>query len=47
MERDKDVLALGEREKAQFIALLRRRHYSENTIRRRGVALRLLLKTEP
>ncbi len=41
--RDKDVLALSEREKAQYVALLRRRKYSENTIRRRLISLRLLV----
>lgn len=41
-ERDKDVLALTERDQTQYIALLRRRKYSERTIRRRRTALRLL-----
>ena len=36
--RDKDVLALSERDIRQYCALLRRRKYSENTIRRRMVA---------
>lgn len=36
--RDKDVLALTERDIRQYCALLRRRKYSENTIRRRMVA---------
>lgn len=40
--RDKDVLALTEKDKKQYVALLRRRGYSENTIRRRTVSLRLL-----
>ena len=40
--RDKDVLMLTERDKKQYVALLRRRAYSENTIRRRMVTLRLL-----
>ncbi|GAB2490978.1 hypothetical protein GCM10027030_26440 [Luteococcus sediminum] len=35
--RDKDVLALTERDIRQYCALLRRRKYSENTIRRRMV----------
>ena len=38
MARDKDVLALSERDIRQYCALLRRRKYSENTIRRRMVA---------
>lgn len=42
VERDKDVLALTEKDKKQYVALLRRRQYSEHTIRRRLVALRLL-----
>lgn len=36
--RDKDVLALTEQDIRQYCALLRRRKYSENTIRRRMVA---------
>lgn len=43
VERDKDVLDLTEKEKKQYVALLRRRKYSENTIRRRLVVLGLLL----
>lgn len=42
VERDKDVLALSENDQQQYRALLRRRKYSESTIRRRGTALRLL-----
>lgn len=42
VERDKDVLNLTERDKKQYVALLRRRRYSESTVRRRSVALRLL-----
>lgn len=38
--RDKDILALTERDLKQYCALLRRRKYSENTIRRRMVAWR-------
>ncbi|WP_181068022.1 site-specific integrase [Rathayibacter sp. AY1A7] len=38
----RDVLALSERDIKQYIALLRRRKYSESTIRRRCVTLRLL-----
>ena len=40
MERDKDVLALTGRDLRQYCALLRRRKYSEATIRRRMVAWR-------
>ena len=43
-ERDKDVLALTEKEIRQYIALLRRRKYSESTIRRRVTALRKLYR---
>ncbi|MBD8478939.1 site-specific integrase [Microbacterium sp. CFBP 8794] len=42
VERDKDVLALTEQDKKQYVALLRRRKYSESTIRRRLLVLRLL-----
>jgi phage integrase, N-terminal SAM-like domain len=42
VERDKDVLALEDRDLRQYCALLRRRKYSENTIRRRMVAWRKL-----
>lgn len=42
VERDKDVLQLTERDQKQYVALLRRRKYSESTIRRRGTTLRLL-----
>lgn len=42
VDRNKDVLALTERDKTQYVALLRRRKYSEHTIRRRLVVLRLL-----
>lgn len=38
--RDKDVLALTDRELRQYCALLRRRKYSEATIRRRMVSWR-------
>ena len=40
--RDKDVLALTDRDEKQYYALMRRRRYSENTVRRRKNALRLL-----
>lgn len=43
-ERDKDVLTLSEKEIRQYIALLRRRKYSESTIRRRVTALRKLYR---
>ncbi|MBZ4488106.1 site-specific integrase [Microbacterium sp. cx-55] len=41
--RDKNVLTLTESDRTQYVALLRRRKYSESTIRRRLVVLRLLL----
>lgn len=44
VERDKDVLALTEKEIRQYIALLRRRKYSESTVRRRVTALRKLYR---
>lgn len=44
VERDKNVLDLTEKDQKQFIALLRRRKYSEDTIRRRELALRLLYR---
>lgn len=37
VERDKDVLTLTKRDLTQYCSLLRRRKYSENTIRRRMV----------
>lgn len=37
IERGKDVLALTDGDLAQYLALLRRRKYSENTIRRKRV----------
>ncbi|MBB3632953.1 MULTISPECIES: site-specific integrase [unclassified Mycolicibacterium] len=42
IERDKDVLALSEKDIRQYVTLLRRRQYSDNTIRRRVTALRKL-----
>ncbi|WP_179377853.1 site-specific integrase [Rhodococcus sp. ACS1] len=42
VERDKDVLALTEKDVKQYIALLRRRKYSHNTIRRHVTTLRKL-----
>ena len=42
--RDKDLLSLSEKDQKQYYALLRRRKYSESTIRRRGTALRLLFE---
>lgn len=44
VERDKDVLDLSEAEIRQYLALLRRRKYSENTVRRRVTALRRLYR---
>lgn len=43
-ERDKDILYLSEKDQKQYIALLRRRKYSESTIRRRKMVLRLLYR---
>jgi len=40
--RDKDVLNLTEADVRQYVALLRRRKYSESTIRRRRTSLRQL-----
>lgn len=40
VERDKDVLALTDRDLRQYCALLRRRKYSESIIRRRMVTWR-------
>lgn len=40
--RHKDVLALTKEDMKQYFALLRRRKYSESTVRRRGVAARKL-----
>lgn len=45
VERNKDILDLTEQDKKQYAALLRRRKYSEHTVRRRLVALRLLGRT--
>jgi site-specific recombinase XerD len=38
--REKDVLELSEKDARHYVALLRRRKYSESTIRRRVTALR-------
>ncbi|OBF28278.1 hypothetical protein A5724_28095 [Mycobacterium sp. ACS1612] len=38
--RGKDILKLSEKDLRQYVALLRRRKYSESTIRRRVTALR-------
>lgn len=46
-ERDKDVLNLTGQDVKQYVALLRRRKYSEGTVRRRRTALRLLTKRLP
>lgn len=43
VERGKDVLALTEKDVTQYYALLRRRGYSESTVRRRKTALKMLL----
>lgn len=40
LERDKDVLALTDKDIKQYVALLRRRGYRESTIRRRLTAVR-------
>lgn len=40
--RDRDVLELTEGDLRQYLALLRRRKYSESTVRRRVTALRKL-----
>lgn len=45
-QRDKDVLALTEKDEKQYYALLRRRKYSESTIRRRRTAYTLLKSCE-
>lgn len=42
VERDKDILKLTEKDQIQYYALLRRRKYSESTIRRRRTAMRLV-----
>lgn len=42
VERDKDVLALTVADQKQYCALLRRRKYSKNTIRRRQATMRRL-----
>lgn len=44
--RGKNVLALTEKDKKEYVALHRRRKYSENTIRRRLIVIRLLEQTE-
>ncbi|MBA3618033.1 MAG: site-specific integrase [Acidothermales bacterium] len=41
VERDTDVLALTDKDVRQYVALLRRRKYSESTTRRRMTACRL------
>lgn len=45
--RDKEVLALTDKDLRQYCALLRRRKYSENTVRRRMVAWRMMEKLGP
>ena len=44
--RNKNVLALTEKDQTQYYALLRRRKYSEATIRRRRTAYRLMKMCE-
>ena len=44
-ERGKDVLALTESDLKQYAALLRRRKYSESTVRRRRIVWKLLRGT--
>lgn len=46
-ERGKNPLNLSDKDITQYIALLRRRKYSENTIRRKKVVLRKLEKHLP
>lgn len=43
VERDKDVLNLSEQDVRQYKALLRRRQYSESTVRRRVTSLNLVM----
>lgn len=43
--RGKDLLNLSEKDFKQYCALLRRRGYSESTIRRRGTSFNLLAST--
>lgn len=43
-ERDKDILHLSTKDQTQYVALLRRRKYSENTIRRRKIVLNMLYR---
>lgn len=43
VERDKDVLNLSEKDVQQYKALLRRRKYSESTVRRRVTSLNLVM----
>jgi len=47
VERHKDVLNLSEKDVTQFCALLRRRGYSESTVRRRKSTLNLLTRIKP
>lgn len=44
VQRNKDPLNLTEKDQKQYYALLRRRKYSENTIRRRRVVLGLFYR---
>lgn len=44
-ERRKDLMTLGAEDLRDHAALLRRRHYSENTVRRRLTVWRLFLRS--
>lgn len=44
VHRDKDVLRLTETDRRSYVGLLRRRKYSESTIKRKLVTLRLLYR---
>jgi len=46
IEREKDVLNLRLEDQRQYFALLRRRHYSEGTVRRRASSLRALIRAK-
>lgn len=45
IERGKDTSALTSRDLKQYAALLRRRKYSESTVRRRLIVYRLLMRS--
>lgn len=44
VRRDRNIMALSDADIGEYVALLRRRKYSEHTIRRRLVTLRLLYR---